>query len=155
VTREQISYVPTRDLLAIVRSSTPQLEDYTAAKAELLARRDAVQPVVVEDDCAPAIMRYQATDGDYDLDTAVGRGATPEEAVEDLYWTLDLEAEELNALPDLIACERCNGSGEVAHFCSYPCGYAGPGPVPDYATGVRGHRWFECQGTGIVEDGAP
>jgi hypothetical protein len=151
MTRARMNYLSTRDLLAIVRSSQPQIEDYTAAKAELFARRARVRPVVVEDDCAPAIMRYQATDGDHDLDAAVGRGATPEEAVEDLYWMLDLDAEELDALPDLIECERCNGSGEVAHFCSYPCGYAGPGPVPDYATGVRGFRCDDCIGTGIVE----
>jgi hypothetical protein len=68
---------------------------------------------------------------------------------------LDLEAEELEALPDLVICERCSGSGEVAHWCSYPCGYANPGPVPEYATGVRGHRCKDCNGTGIVEDGAP
>jgi hypothetical protein len=118
MTREQMNYASTRCLLTIVRGSKPQLEHYTAAKAELLRRRDAVRPVVVEDDCAPPCMRYYATDGDYDLDTAVGRGATAEEAVADLYWMLDLSPEDLDEIPDLIACERCNGSGEVAHWCS-------------------------------------
>lgn len=48
-------------------------------------------------------------------------------------------------------CERCNGSGEIAVSIYFPCGYVGPGPVPDYATGVVASRCDECLGRALED----
>jgi hypothetical protein len=46
---------------------------------------------VSRDDIAPRDSRWQAWEGDLDLDIAIGSGPTPEAAVEDLLWHLDVE----------------------------------------------------------------
>jgi hypothetical protein len=48
---------------------------------------------VSRDDIAPHDSRWQAWEGDLDLDIAIGSGPTPEAAVEDLLWHLDLPAD--------------------------------------------------------------
>lgn len=48
-------------------------------------------------------------------------------------------------------CTRCRGTGEIARSVHYPMAYRGPGPVPDYATGVCAARCDRCDGTGVEE----
>jgi len=47
-------------------------------------------------------------------------------------------------------CLQCNGSGTVANSVYFPCDYAGPGPVPEYATRVYEAKCDECDGHGRV-----
>lgn len=47
-------------------------------------------------------------------------------------------------------CRLCNGSGEIAVSVSFRGGYIGPGPVPDYADGVRGVTCDSCGGSGEI-----
>ena len=41
-----------------------------------------------------------------------------------------------DAEPEQEHCDRCNDTGWIAVRNSYPMSYVGPGPCPDYATGV-------------------
>lgn len=48
-------------------------------------------------------------------------------------------------------CPRCNGSGEVARNVYFPCGYVGPGPVPEYVRGVSAAKCDRCDGSGVEQ----
>lgn len=46
-----------------------------------------------------------------------------------------------------MVCDHCNGSGEIALWCS-SLAYAAPGPVPDYARNVCAATCTACGGAG-------
>lgn len=49
----------------------------------------------------------------------------------------------------LIACTRCNGSGEIATRCTFPMSEVGPGPVPDDSP-HHAAECPDCRGAGKV-----
>ncbi len=51
-------------------------------------------------------------------------------------WLVEREQE-----PD---CERCNDTGWIVVRTSFPMSYVGPGPCPEYATGVTNVRCRDC-----------
>lgn len=48
-------------------------------------------------------------------------------------------------------CAQCDGSGVIARSIHFPCGYVGPGPVPDCARNVSDAKCDCCGGSGWTE----